>query len=150
MVVVVISAVRLSASNPSSGLEMCVTPFTPDHSHPTIHTRPSPGAQIDEMCLTPVCAVIPHHFNLPCAPWLNRTISGSPVIGLVGWVPPERELHTLKTALTQSRLAFRDEPRPGILLGVQGRSPFSGAAFAFAHDSARGALGDKVGTWAAA
>lgn len=41
------------------------------------------GPQVDDQCRTSVCAVIPHHFNMECAPRLNR--SANRVVGLIGW-----------------------------------------------------------------
>jgi len=86
----------------------------------------SSGPHIDHLCRTSVCTVIPHHYNLPCAPQLGR--SNKTAVGLLGW-------NDMRTVVQQK---FREagirtvlEPRSGFGFGATRARNFSAASCAF-------------------
>ena len=62
-------------------------------------------------CARPICAAIPHHFNLPCAPVLNGTRVG--VVGTAwGPKPDVRDALEKRLALKRETLVFEEAGKP--------------------------------------
>jgi len=69
------------------------------------------GPHLDHLCRTPICTVIPHHYNLPCKPRLDRR--GKRTIGLIGW---NRNQPVLQQEFRAAGITTVMEPKSGLSL----------------------------------